>query len=103
MSSGVVVPTTAVALRGTQYWAFVQVQPGVFESRDVTLGYEGPNEVIVSHGLEVGEQVVSDNMLILARAFRIAQDAAPAASAPMSTSSAASIAVNPEKSQGNKK
>lgn len=74
LSSGVVVPAAAITLHGAKHWLFVQAQPGVFEPREVTLGYEGPKEVVVLHGLEVGEQVVSDNVLLLARAFRIAQD-----------------------------
>jgi cobalt-zinc-cadmium efflux system membrane fusion protein len=51
----------------------VQSQPGTFEYREVTLGYEGPKEVVVSSGLAVGEQVVSENILLLSRAFGIAQ------------------------------
>jgi cobalt-zinc-cadmium efflux system membrane fusion protein len=76
LSSGVVIPASAVTLRGARHWLFVQAQPGVFEPREVTLGYEGPKDVVVSRGLEVGEQVVSDNVLLLARAFRLAQDEA---------------------------
>ena len=73
-NSGVVVPASAITLRGAKHWLFVQVQPGVFEPREVTLDYEGPKEVVVSRGLEVGEQVVSDNVLLLARAFHVAQE-----------------------------
>jgi membrane fusion protein, heavy metal efflux system len=76
LGAGVVIPSSAVTLRGARHWLFVQTQPGVFEPREVTLGYEGPKEVVVSRGLEVGEQVVSDNVLLLARAFRLAQDEA---------------------------
>ena len=74
LGSGVVVPAGAVLLRGTKHAVFVQTQPGVFEPREVVLSYQGPREVVVSRGLEVGEQVVSDNVLLLARQFRIAQD-----------------------------
>ncbi len=76
LGAGVVIPASAIILRGTKHWLFVQVQPGVFEPREVTLGYEGPKEVVVARGLEVGEQVVSENVLLLARAFRLAQDEA---------------------------
>jgi len=76
LGSGVVVPASAITLQGPKHWLFVQVQPGVFEPREVSLGYVGPKEIVVSRGLEVGEQVVSDNVLLLARAFRIAQDEA---------------------------
>ena len=74
LSAGVVVPAAAITLRGVKHWLFVQSQPGVFEPREVTLGHQGPKEVVVSRGLEVGEQVVSDNALLLARAFRLAQE-----------------------------
>ena len=74
LSAGVVVPAAAITLRGVKHWLFVQSQPGVFEPREVTLGYQGPKEVVVSRGLEVGEQVVSENVLLLARAFRLAQE-----------------------------
>ena len=90
LGAGVLVPAGAVLLRGTKHGVFVQTQPGVFEPREVTLTYQGPREVIVSRGLEVGEQVVSDNVLLLARQFRIAQDEsqagakAPAGSNPES-------------------
>ncbi len=77
---GVVIPSQAVSLLGARHTVMVQVQPGVFESREVTLSYQGPRETVVSGGLEAGEQVVSENMLLLAREFRIAQsDAQPAA------------------------
>ena len=83
LGAGVVVPASAVLLSGTQHVVYVQPQAGVFEPRTVELGYQGPKEVVVSRGLEVGEQVVSENALLLARQFRIAQNdvAAPAAKA----------------------
>lgn len=78
LGAGVTIPAKAVSLRGTQHVVMVQVQPGVFESREVVLGYQGPREVVVSRGLEVGEQVVSENTLLLARQFRMAHEEAPA-------------------------
>lgn len=74
VGSGVIVPASAVLLRGTGHVVFVQTEPGVFERRDVTLSYQGPAEIAISRGLEVGEQVVTDNSLLLARQFRIAFD-----------------------------
>ena len=76
LGPGVVIPSQAVSLLGAKHTVLVQVQPGVFESREVTLSYQGPRETVVSGGLEAGEQVVSDNMLLLARAFRNAQEEA---------------------------
>ena len=80
LGSGVVVPSQAVSLLGSKHSVMVQTQPGVFESRDVALGYQGPKETVVARGLEAGEQVVTENMLLLVREFRLAQgDAKPAA------------------------
>ncbi len=76
LGGGVVIPAQAVSLLGTTHTVLVQVQPGVYESREVQLSYQGPRDAVVSRGLEVGEQVVSENMLLLAREFRIAQNEA---------------------------
>jgi hypothetical protein len=74
MGAGVTVPASAITLNGTHHAVFVQVQPGVFEQRDVSLAYQGPKEVVVSRGLQAGEQVVADNALLLARQFHVAQE-----------------------------
>lgn len=79
VGAGVEVPATAVFLRGNQHYVFVQSQPGVFEPRDVKVSYEGAQRVLLSSGLKEGEQVVSQNGLLLARELRIAQEAAHAA------------------------
>ena len=90
MGNGVVVPASAVSLRGSRHVVFLQIQPGVFESREVSLSYTGPREIVVSRGLEVGDQVVSDNSLLLAHQFGAAQEdgsfpaAGPQAAAPAS-------------------
>lgn len=76
---GLEVPATAVFLRGTQHYVFVQSQTGVFEPRDVLVSHEGPKQVLLSSGLKEGELVVSQNGLLLARELRIAQEADHAA------------------------
>ena len=82
LGNGVVIPSQAVSLLGTKHTVMVQTAVGVFESREVGLSYQGPKETVVSRGLEAGEQVVSENMLLLVREFRIAQsDAKPAVKA----------------------
>ncbi len=79
---GVVIPSQSVSLIAGRHTVLVQVQPGVFETREVFLSYQGPRETVVSRGLEAGEQVVNENMLLLARQFRNAQeDARPASTA----------------------
>ncbi len=74
LAEGVLVPASAVQLRGTEHWTYVQTEPGVFEPRRVKLGYEGLKEVLVVDGVKVGELVVKENSLLLAREFRIAQE-----------------------------
>ncbi len=85
-AGSVMVPAQAVALTGTQHSVLVQVEPGVFENRVVQLTAEGPKQAIITGGLKAGEQVASDNMLLLVRQFRSAQaedpSLAPKASAP---------------------
>ena len=76
LAAGVLVPASAIQLRGIEYWAYVQTEPGVFEPRRIKLGYEGVQEVLIIEGVKVGEQVVKDNSLLLAREFRNAQDEA---------------------------
>ena len=71
-----VVPATAVYLRGTQHMVFVQSAAGVFEPRSIVVLYEGPKEVLISEGLQAGERVVIQNGLLLARELRNAQDEA---------------------------
>lgn len=89
LGSGVVVPAAAVLLNKDRHRVFVQSAPGVFEPRDVELGHMGSQEIVVTRGLEVGEQVVVENSLLLARQFRIAEDdAAPAGAASGAASGA---------------
>lgn len=78
---GVMVPATAVFLRGTSHWVFVQSSPGTFEPKEVKLGYEGAKESLVTSGLSAQDVVVSENGLLLAREFRIAEEAAKVAAA----------------------
>lgn len=91
LGSGVMVPAQAVRLAGSTHSVFVQTLPGVFEPRDIGIAWQGPQQVLVSRGLEVGEQVVSSNMLLLARMYRLAQDESkPAAGAASAVASKAS-------------
>ena len=74
LSAGVLVPSSAVQLRGNEHWDYVQTEVGVYEPRRVKLGYEGIQDVLIVDGLQAGELVVKDNGLLLAREFRIAQE-----------------------------
>ncbi len=71
---GVEVPATALFLMGQQHIVFVQTAAGVYASRQVTLSQEGPVKVVLSEGLKAGEEVVSQNGLLLARELRIAKE-----------------------------
>ncbi len=90
MAHGVVVPAGAIKLEGVQHSVMVQVSPGAFESRDVKVGAQGPAEAVVTAGLQPGDKVVVGNMLLLARQYRLAMDAAPAPAAAGTASAAAS-------------
>ena len=91
VGAGVLVPASAVQLRGTEHWAYVQTEPGVFEPRRVKLGYEGLQEVLILDGVQANELVVKENSLLLAREFRNAQDEAiPHTPAPGSAAPASS-------------
>lgn len=74
LAAGVLVPASAVQLRGVEHWAYVQTEAGVYEPRRVKLGYEGIREVLIVEGVQAGELIVKDNGLLLAREFRIAQE-----------------------------
>ncbi|MFZ9558079.1 MAG: efflux transporter periplasmic adaptor subunit, partial [Limnohabitans sp.] len=73
--SGVVVPASAVQLLSGQHTVYVQLEPGVFEPRKVKVGNESLSEVLVSEGLQTGEQVVKQNSLLLSREFKSAREA----------------------------
>jgi cobalt-zinc-cadmium efflux system membrane fusion protein len=92
---GSVVPARALTLDGNNQTVYVQTQPGVFEPRRVTVGHVGTREVVLSRGLAVGEQVVADNALLLARQFAVArEDARPSTPAGGSAAAAATPAAS---------
>jgi len=76
LGQGLAVPAGAVLLRGTQHWVFVKKGADTFEPREVKLSYEGSKFSIISSGLQADEEVVSENSLLLAREFRIAEETA---------------------------
>lgn len=78
VSHTVEVPAGAVFLRGKEHYVFVQTAPGVFAPRDVKVAYDGPQRVLLSDGLQAGEQVVVQNGLLLSRELHIARETANA-------------------------
>ena len=57
-------------------------QPGVFAPRDVKVAYDGAQRVLLSDGLQAGEQVVVQNGLLLSRELQIARETADASRQP---------------------
>ena len=78
LGGGLVIPASAVVLRGAQHTVFVQSAPGVFEPRDVRLCYQDSKQAVVARGMEAGDKVVSENVLLLARQFALSRDPAEA-------------------------
>jgi cobalt-zinc-cadmium efflux system membrane fusion protein len=76
MGDSVTVPSSAVFLRGSSNYVFIQTAPGVFEPRAIKLLHEGPKTVYVSEGLKAGDLVVAQNGLLLERELRNAQEEA---------------------------
>jgi cobalt-zinc-cadmium efflux system membrane fusion protein len=75
-NAGVMVPASAVLLRGERQSVFVQTRAGEFERRQVDFEFEGPKLVVIKSGVQPGELVVVDNALLLARMLRTAEEEA---------------------------
>ena len=82
LGGGLVIPASAVVLRGTQHVVYVQSASGVFEPHDVRLSYQDSKQAVVARGLEAGDKVVSENALLLSRQFALSQDSAEGSDAP---------------------
>jgi len=76
--TGVIVPAAAVQLVGNRHSAFVKTQDGVFERREVQIGFEGPRQTVLTSGIQPGEKVVIENALLISRMLRMAQEEAKA-------------------------
>lgn len=88
LGGGFVVPSAAVVLRNGKHVVYVQSGPGVFEPREIGLSWQDSKQVVVARGLEVGDKVVVENTLLLARQYSLSQDAAEGADAPVAGSEA---------------
>lgn len=51
-------PPTAVMDTGTHRYVFIQMEPGTFSPREITVGYQGSDLWEVTSGLKEGDQVV---------------------------------------------
>ena len=76
LGGGLVVPSSAIVLRNGQHVVFVQTGPGSFEAHEVKLSWQDSKQAVIARGLEVGDKVVAENTLLLARQFALSQDKA---------------------------
>ena len=74
LGGGLLIPASAVVLRGTQHTVYVQTAPGIFEPRDVRISYQDSKQAVVARGLEAGDKVVSENVLLLERQFVLSRE-----------------------------
>lgn len=63
--SALMVPATAIVDRGQQQFIWVEVSPGSFAPRQVTLGARSPERVEILSGLKAGETVVVEGGFLL--------------------------------------
>src|ERR1051326_6184900 len=68
--SGASVPSKAVFLRGEKHYIFVEEQPGQFTRREVQLGPEQEDHVVVLAGIQPGQRVVTDGCILLQQALK---------------------------------
>jgi Cu(I)/Ag(I) efflux system membrane fusion protein len=62
---GLTIPASAVLYTGNRNVAWVEVEPNVFEPRDLKLGLRSGDEYIVLSGLKDGEMVVSQGGFLI--------------------------------------
>lgn len=72
---GVVTPAAAVFIQEGGHWVYVAPRPGEFQPRKVDIVYLGTQRVLVRNGLAPGEQVLTENALLLSKIYRSAADA----------------------------
>ncbi|MGO9766711.1 MAG: efflux RND transporter periplasmic adaptor subunit [Myxococcaceae bacterium] len=61
----VVVPSTALVLRGDESFAYVEVAPWVFEPRRVVTGQQQGDVTVITEGLDAGTRVVTTSAVVL--------------------------------------
>ncbi|MDP9190234.1 MAG: efflux RND transporter periplasmic adaptor subunit [Acidobacteriota bacterium] len=61
----ITVPATAIVDRGRQQFVWVEVSPGNFVSRQVTVGARTPERVVILSGLKAGEMVAVEGGFLL--------------------------------------
>ena len=64
-TAGVDIPSRAVFMKGNDSFLFVELAPGTFERKMVTLGTEKDGTVPVFTGVKAGQKVVTEGALLL--------------------------------------
>ncbi|MBS1025307.1 efflux RND transporter periplasmic adaptor subunit [Gluconobacter cerinus] len=59
------VPKSALLMNNDQVSVFVEVAPGTFRRREVTINYDEGDDVLVLSGLSAGERVVTSGAILL--------------------------------------
>ncbi len=59
------VPSKAVYLRGEKYFVFIEESVGKFARREVSAGSESHGRLLILDGVQPGQRVVSDGVLLL--------------------------------------
>jgi len=62
---GVAVPARAVFLRGEKHCVMVEDPPGHYARREVALGTQRGDQILVTSGLEAGQRVVTEGAMLL--------------------------------------
>jgi len=62
---GLSIPTQAVFLKGGRHFVFLEEKPGTYVRREVEVGSEQAGKLIVLHGLESNQRVVTEGSLLL--------------------------------------
>lgn len=68
-ATNISVPAAAVFLKGEKHFVFVQEKPGEFTRQEVAIGAEQDGRVLISSGLQNGQQVVTDGCVLLQQAM----------------------------------
>jgi Cu(I)/Ag(I) efflux system membrane fusion protein len=89
------VPESAVIDTGTKKVVFVEMEPGVFEGREVVLGPRSGDVYPVLDGLSPGEKVAAAGSFLLDAETRLKGSSGPAPAAPSATPEPKSMATRP--------
>jgi cobalt-zinc-cadmium efflux system membrane fusion protein len=61
----IVVPTSAVVVSGDKNYAYVEVAPWTFDKRQVEVGDQFGDRIVVTKGLDAGARIVATDAVVL--------------------------------------